>query len=183
MQENSQVSISTASILEPREREKPRSCDHPMGGGMLGKTQQNSDIVLLCIYFLSNYCKNIQNIKNCWVLPTPPTGGGVWCDTPAVKLEPPLTRWCDWNEVNKYGGSRPWGQSLLRYQPVCLWYHYTPQLRSRVVSDCEAPVFRVLSFFVVFFFTNANSSFDHREYEWMCSLQTKRLQTAVAAEV
>ncbi len=23
-----------------------------------------------------------------------------------------------------YGGSRPRGQSLLRYQPVCLWYHY-----------------------------------------------------------
>ncbi len=35
----------------------------------------------------------------------------MWCDTPAVKLEPPLTRWHDWKEVNKYGGSRPRGQS------------------------------------------------------------------------
>ncbi len=24
-------------------------------------------------------------------------------------LEPPLTRWCNWNEVNKYGGSHPQG--------------------------------------------------------------------------
>ncbi len=31
----------------------------------------------------------------------------------------------DWKQVNKYRGSRPLGQSLLRYQPVCLWYHYT----------------------------------------------------------
>ncbi len=30
-----------------------------------GKNQQNSDIVLLSIYSLSNYYKNIQNIKNC----------------------------------------------------------------------------------------------------------------------
>ncbi len=45
-------------------------------------------------------------------------------------LEPLLTRWCDWNKVNKYGGSCPRGQSLLRYQPVCLWYHYT--LRNNV---------------------------------------------------
>ena len=79
---------------------------------MLGKL---SKIVILCyflsIFYLNNYCKIIQNIKNCWALPTPPTGGGVWCDTPAVNLEPPLTRWRDWNEVNKYGGSRPWGQS------------------------------------------------------------------------
>ncbi len=37
-------------------------------------------------------------------------------------LEPPLTRCCFVH--NKYGGSRPRGQSLLRYQPVCLWYHY-----------------------------------------------------------
>ena len=35
------------------------SCDHPRGEGMLGNYQQNSDIVLLCIYFL---CENIQNI-------------------------------------------------------------------------------------------------------------------------
>ncbi len=39
-------------------------------------------------------------------------------------LELPRTRWCDWNEVNKDGGSCPQGQSLLRYQPVRLWYHY-----------------------------------------------------------
>ncbi len=39
-----------------------QSRDHPMGEGMLGNYQQNSDIVILCIYFLSNiinYCKNI----------------------------------------------------------------------------------------------------------------------------
>ncbi len=45
--------------------------------------------MILC-YFLYipypiNYCKNIQNIKNCLLLQTPPTKGGVWCDTPAVK--------------------------------------------------------------------------------------------------
>ncbi len=43
-------------------------------------------------------------------------------------LELPLTRWHDWIEVNKCGGSCPLGQSLLRYQPVCLWYHYTARL-------------------------------------------------------
>ncbi len=37
-------------------------------------------------------------------------------------LELPLTR-CHFVH-NKYGGSHPLGQSLLRYQPVCLWYHY-----------------------------------------------------------
>ncbi len=37
--------------------------------------------------------------------------------TPAVNLEPPLTRWHDW-KVNKYAGSHPQGQSLLRYQPL-----------------------------------------------------------------
>ena len=41
-------------------------CDHPMGGGMLGKL---SKIVILCyyvsIFYLINYYKNIQNIKNC----------------------------------------------------------------------------------------------------------------------
>ncbi len=105
-----------------------------MGGGILGKTQQNSDIVLLCIYFLSNYCKNIQNIKNCQALPTPPTGGGVWCDTPAVNLEPSLTRWHDWKEVNKYRGSHPQGQSLLKYQPVCLWYHYTKSIKNWTIA-------------------------------------------------
>ncbi len=35
-------------------------------------------------------------------------------------LEPPLTR-C--HHCTQYGGSCPRGQSLLRYQPVCLWYH------------------------------------------------------------
>ena len=42
------------------------SHDHPMGGWMLGKT---SKIVILCyyvsIFYLINYYKNIQNIKNC----------------------------------------------------------------------------------------------------------------------
>ncbi len=38
-------------------------------------------------------------------------------------LEPLLARWHDWNEVNKYRGSRT--VALLRYQPVCLWYLYT----------------------------------------------------------
>ena len=72
------------------------SHDHPMGGGMLGK---HSIIVILCYYvsnfYLINYCKNIQNIKKCWVLPTPPTRGGVWYDIPDVNLKPPLTRWHD----------------------------------------------------------------------------------------
>ncbi len=56
-------------------------------------------------------------------MPAPPSGGGVWCDTPVpnVRTTPP-----DGVLVhNKYGGSRLRGQSLLRYQPVCLWYHYT----------------------------------------------------------
>ena len=58
----------------------------PWGGGMQAKA---SKIVILCyfpsIFYPINYCKNIQNIKNCLLLPTPPTGGGVWCDIPAVK--------------------------------------------------------------------------------------------------
>ncbi len=115
---------SAAAIFQKENLQESR--DHPMGGGgMLGKL---SKIVILCyyvsIFYPINYYKNIQNIKNCQVLPTPPTGGGVWCDIPAMNLELPLTRWHDWKEVNKYGGSRPRGQSLLRYQPVCLWYHY-----------------------------------------------------------
>ncbi len=40
------------------------------------------------MYVIIKY-KNIQNIKN-WLRPAPPGGGGVWCDTPAVKMEPPL---------------------------------------------------------------------------------------------
>ncbi len=60
----------------------------PWGGG--GMQAKASKIVLLyyflSIFYLIIYCKNIQNIKNYQVLPTPPTGGGVWCDTPAVKL-------------------------------------------------------------------------------------------------
>ncbi len=42
----------------------------------------------------------------------------------SCEFEPLPHRWhhC---VLNKYGGSRPRGQSLLRYQPVCLWYHYT----------------------------------------------------------
>ncbi len=55
---------------------------------MLGNFQQNSRILILCIYSLSNVYNNykkIQNIKN-WLRPPPPGGGGVWCDTPAVNL-------------------------------------------------------------------------------------------------
>ncbi len=62
------------------------SRDTPLGGGMQAKA---SKIVILCyfpsIFYLINYCKNIQNIKNCQALPTPPARGGVWCDTLAVK--------------------------------------------------------------------------------------------------
>ncbi len=59
-----------------------------------------SKIVILCYFpsisYLIIYCKNIQNIKNYQALP----------DVTCVH--------------NKYGGSCPQGQSLLRYQPVCL---------------------------------------------------------------
>ncbi len=65
------------------------------------------------------------------------TDNVLWCDTPAVNLEPPLTRWRDW-KVNKYGGSRPRGQSLLRYQPVCLWYHYMSRL-TRLKTNNTSP--------------------------------------------
>ena len=41
------------AILERKEKNLEGSCDHPMGGGMLGNYQQNCD-VLLCIYSLSN---------------------------------------------------------------------------------------------------------------------------------
>ncbi len=49
-----------------------------------------SKIVILC-YFLSifyqiNYCKIIQNIKNCLLMPAPPSGGGVWCDIPVLNV-------------------------------------------------------------------------------------------------
>ncbi len=43
------------------------------------------------MYVIIKY-KNIQNIKK-WLRPLPPGGGGVWCDTPAVNLEPLLIRW------------------------------------------------------------------------------------------
>ncbi len=45
----------TEAILQ--KREKPKSHDHVIplwGGGIQAKKQQNSDIVLLLIYFLSN---------------------------------------------------------------------------------------------------------------------------------
>ncbi len=70
-----------------------------------------SKIVILCYFHLFsiiNFCKIIQNIKNCLLMPAPPSGGGLWCDTPVSN------RWRDWTEDNKYRGS------LLRYQPVCL---------------------------------------------------------------
>ena len=57
-------SVSSAVITCPgpmlvamteRERENLKgSCDHPRGEGMLGNYQQNSRIVILCIYSLSN---------------------------------------------------------------------------------------------------------------------------------
>ena len=60
-----------------------------------------SKIVILCYYvsipYPINYCRNIQKIKNCQALPTPPTRGGVWCDTPAVNLEP-ITHQMAWLE-------------------------------------------------------------------------------------
>ncbi len=47
--------VSQQSPYWKRERENLKgSHDHPMGGGMLGNYQQNSDIIILCIYFLSN---------------------------------------------------------------------------------------------------------------------------------
>ncbi len=49
-----QDSTLTVSMAEKKEREKPRSRDQPLGGGMLGNYQQNSKIVILCIYSLSN---------------------------------------------------------------------------------------------------------------------------------
>ncbi len=128
---------SAAAIFQKENLQGSR--DHPMGGGMLGKL---SKIVILCyyvsIFYLINYYKTIQNIKNCRVLPTPPTGGGVWCDTPAVNLEPPLTRWHDWKEVNKYGGSHPRGQSLLRYEVriqsrVCHVWNKTKEIDDSVL--------------------------------------------------
>ncbi len=82
---NKYASTSIASIL--KEMEKPRSHDHPMGGGMQAKA---SKIVILCyflsIFYLINYCKIIQNIKNHLSRPVPPSGGGVWCDIPASNV-------------------------------------------------------------------------------------------------
>ncbi len=56
------------------------------------------------MYIIIKY-KNIQNIKK-MAEATSPGGGGVWCDTPAVNLEPPLARWhhC---VLNKGGDSHP----------------------------------------------------------------------------
>ncbi len=78
-----------------------------------------SKIVILCyflsIFCLNNCCKIIQNIKNYLLMSVPPTRGGVWCDTPVsnVRTTPPDVA----SVHNKYGGSRPREQSLLRYQP------------------------------------------------------------------
>ncbi len=84
------------------------------GGGMQAKA---SKIVILC-YFLSNCCKIIQNIKNYLWGHRPWWGRSVTHLTQL--LEPPLARCHFVHRSNKYGGSRPRGQSLLRYQPVCL---------------------------------------------------------------
>ncbi len=52
---SSTVMYCLLAAIFVKERENLKgSHDHPMGGGMLGNYQQNSDIVLLCIYFLSN---------------------------------------------------------------------------------------------------------------------------------
>ncbi len=69
----------------------------PHGGGeMLGKL---SKIVILCyyvsIFYVNNYYKNVQNIKNCSWTPPPPGGGGVWCDTPAVKTTAHQMAWLE----------------------------------------------------------------------------------------
>ncbi len=52
-------------------------------------------------------------------MPAPPGGEECGVTHQPQMWELPLTRWHDWTEHNKYGGSRPRGQSLLRYQPVC----------------------------------------------------------------
>ena len=59
-----------------KERGKPQGVMWPPhGGGMQAKANK---IVILCyfpsIFYQINCCKNIQNIKNYQVLPTPPTG-------------------------------------------------------------------------------------------------------------
>ncbi len=41
----------------------------------------------LSIFYLINYYKNIQNIKNCLSRPALPGGGGVWYDTPVTIVE------------------------------------------------------------------------------------------------
>ena len=60
--QNSNTPTQWYPFWSQREREKPRSRDHPMGGGgMLDNYQQNSDIMHLFLSFVYNYCKNIQN--------------------------------------------------------------------------------------------------------------------------
>ncbi len=65
----------------------PSHMTTPLGGGMQAKA---SKIVILCyylsIFYLINCYKNIQNIKNCLLMPIPSGGGGVWCDTPASNV-------------------------------------------------------------------------------------------------
>ena len=89
-----------------------------------------SKIVILCCYlfFIKLIVIKIFRILKivCWCQ-YPLVGEECGVTQQSQMLEPPLTRWHDWNEVNKYGGSHPQGQSLLRYQPVCLWYHYIEQ--------------------------------------------------------
>ncbi len=102
-----------------KEKEKPQSCDHMitlLGGGMQAKA---SKIVILC-YFLSisyliNYCKNIQNIKNCLLMPAPPSGGGVWCDTPVSTVRTTHQMACLYiinTEVPAPGNSLSWDTNL-----------------------------------------------------------------------
>ena len=75
----------------------------------------------------------------------------------SCELEPLLDRWHHCVQ-NKWGDARRRGQSHLRYQPVCLWYHYTWQTYAshsdtrthsgthihthRYQRDCTEPVAR-----------------------------------------
>ncbi len=96
------------------------SHDHAMGGGMLGKP---SKIVILCCYasiFYLIIIKIFRILKIVYRGQCPLVREVCGVTHQLQMLELPLTRWHDWKEVNKYGGSCPRGQSLLRYQPVCL---------------------------------------------------------------
>ncbi len=125
-------------VFFPERVGNPKWHDTPVGGGMQAKA---SKIVTLCYFLFSIQLIVVKLFRILKII----CGG----QCPLVEeecgvthqpqmLEPPLTRWYDWNEVNKYRGSRPGGQSLLRYQPVCLWYHYTErQWTTEVLMSTE----------------------------------------------